>query len=140
MYIYIYIYCRYLQCVLAHEPLQLFHTHCCKYFFDANISHTSPCKYFTHIAYCNTLQHTATHCNALNISHTLRTRARALANHSFCVYIYIYKYINIYIYIWCVLCHLTRFARLDRGRSKRRGGGLGSRPIFKKIHETYAPS
>ena len=22
----------------------------------------------------------------------------------------------------------------------RRGGGLGSRPIFKKFHETYAPS
>ena len=48
-----------------------------------------------------------------------------------------------------VLCHrphfLTRRSYLDYlgGRSsslRRRGGELGSRPIFKKFHETYAPS
>ena len=28
----------------------------------------------------------------------------------------------------------------ERARLCARGGGLGSRPIFKKFHETYAPS
>jgi len=28
----------------------------------------------------------------------------------------------------------------ERARVSRRGGGLGSRPIFKKFNEPYAPS
>ena len=45
------------------------------------------------------------------------------------LYIYI-KYIYKCIYIYLV----------DLEDVLSRGGGLGSRPIFKKFHETYAPS
>ena len=37
-----------------------------------------------------------------------------------------------YMSITCAAC--------IRGVQLLRGGGLGSRPIFKKFHETYAPS
>ena len=39
------------------------------------------------------------------------------------------------IYIWSIR-NILRIGVLHM----RRGGGLGSRPIFKKFHETYAPS
>ena len=37
------------------------------------------------------------------------------------------------------MCHVLYTQMLSRPRWMR-GGGLGSRPIFKKFHETYAPS
>ena len=44
------------------------------------------------------------------------------------IHIYIYAYIHTYMYA-CLYASIMM-----------RGGGLGSRPIFKKFHETYAPS
>ena len=59
-------------------------------------------------------------------------------------YILIYEYtyickhayinIDIHVYIYCT----TKFR--SKCQPAMRGGGLGSRPIFKKFHETYAPS
>jgi len=51
-----------------------------------------------------------------------------------CVYISIY--INIHIHIYIHIYMLT-FENLTKHES--RGGGLGSRTIFKKFNEPYAP-
>ena len=63
------------------------------------------------------------------------------------IYMYIYvsneyvKYRYIYVFELHVYMYIKIFGNLSVPiMINGRGGGLGSRPIFKKFHETYAPS
>ena len=102
--------------------------------------------------HCNTLQHTATHCNTLQHTSThgntpqhtvthLNTRQQTTTHGNTLQTRHPHRPLicaranshtrkeNICLEIVCRLVTLVR-----------RGGGLGSRPIFKKFNEPYAPS
>ena len=74
----------------------------------------------------------------LNVHHNIETKYPiqyiCIANNS--IYVYTHKYIYVYTRT-CNIC-VNKFNSAKSGM--QRGGGLGSRPIFKKFNEPYAPS